>query len=139
MQSPIRTALRKVKLVDWHHRHTRDAMVLLGIGAVTFAAAHFYDLPPQLLQFCLDHADWEMDDLIFVVFMLSAAMMIYGFRRYQDLSREIKARTAAESEARMMARHDPLTRLPNRRYCAVSTVYDKEHVITYLRLVDADA
>jgi hypothetical protein len=40
MQSPIRTALRKVKLVDWHHRHTRDAMVLLGIGAVTFAAAH---------------------------------------------------------------------------------------------------
>jgi len=116
MQSPIRTALRKVKLVDWHHRHTRDAMVLLGIGAVTFAAAHFYDLPPQLLQFCLDHADWEMDDLIFVVFMLSAAMMIYGFRRYQDLSREIKARTAAESEARMMARHDPLTGLPNRRF-----------------------
>jgi hypothetical protein len=94
---------------------------------------------PQLLQFGVDHADWEMDDLIFVVFMLSAAMMIYGFRRYQDLSREIKARTAAESEARMMARHDPLTRLPNRRYCAVSTVYDKEHVITYLRLVDADA
>jgi diguanylate cyclase (GGDEF)-like protein len=116
VQSPIRTALRMIKLVDWHDRHTRDAMVLLGIGAVTFATAHFYDLPPHLLQFGLDHADWEMDDLIFVVFMLSAEMMIYGFRRYQDLSREIKARTAAESEARMMARHDPLTGLPNRRF-----------------------
>jgi hypothetical protein len=97
---------------------------------------------PQPLQFGLDHADWEMDDLIFVVFMLSAAMMIYGFRRYQDLSREIKARTAAESEARMMARHDSLTRLPIAGTApsdSVSTVYDKEHVITYLRLLDADA
>jgi GGDEF domain-containing protein len=48
--------------------------------------------------------------------MLSVGLMIYGFRRYQDLSREIDARTAAESEARMMARHYPLTGLPNRRF-----------------------
>ena len=53
---------------------------------------------------------------MFVVFMLSAAMMIYGFRRYQDLSREIKARTAAELDTRNLARHDPLTGLPNRRF-----------------------
>jgi diguanylate cyclase (GGDEF)-like protein len=116
MQSPIRTAPGKSRLIDWHHRHTRDALVLLATGTATFALAHFYDLPPQLLQFGLDYADWEMDDLIFVVFMLSVGLMIYGFRRYQDLSREIDARTAAESEARMMARHDPLTGLPNRRF-----------------------
>ncbi len=102
MQSPIRTAPGKSRLIDWHHRHTRDALVLLATGMATFALAHFYDLPPQLLQFGLDYADWEMDDLIFVVFMLSVGLMIYGFRRYQDLSREIDARTAAESEARML-------------------------------------
>jgi diguanylate cyclase (GGDEF)-like protein len=101
---------------DWKRRDTRDALVLLAIGIVTFLLADTYDLPPHLLQFGLDYADWEMDDLIFVVFMLSAAMMIYGFRRYQDLSREIKARTAAELEARNLARHDPLTGLPNRRF-----------------------
>jgi diguanylate cyclase (GGDEF)-like protein len=64
----------------------------------------------------LDHSDWEVDDLIFVVFMLSAGMIIYGVRRYRDLAREIKARTEAEEEARSLARHDPLTGLPNRRF-----------------------
>jgi diguanylate cyclase (GGDEF)-like protein len=101
---------------DWKRRDTRDALVLFAIGIITFLLADRYDLPPHLLQFGLDYADWEMDDIIFVVFMLSAALMIYGFRRYRDLSREIKARTAAELEARNLARHDPLTGLPNRRF-----------------------
>jgi diguanylate cyclase (GGDEF)-like protein len=101
---------------DWKRRDTRDALILAGLGIVIFAMAKTYELPPHLLQFGLDHADWEVDDIIFVVFMLSAAMMIYGFRRYQDLSREIRARTDAELEARNLARHDPLTGLPNRRF-----------------------
>ena len=49
-------------------------------------------------------------------FVLGIPWMIYGFRRYQDLSGEIKARSAAELEARNLARHDPLTGLPNRRF-----------------------
>src|SRR5450432_1764009 len=101
---------------DWKRRDTRDALVLLVIGIIIFFLADRYDLPPHLLQFGLDYADWEMDDLIFVLFMLSAALIIYGFRRYRDLSREIKARTAAELDARNLARHDPLTGLPNRRF-----------------------
>jgi diguanylate cyclase (GGDEF)-like protein len=104
------------KWFDWKRRDTRDALVLLAIGIITFVLADIYDLPPHLLQFGLDHADREMDDLIFVVFILSVAMMIYGLRRYQDISREIKARVAAELEARDLARHDPLTGLPNRRF-----------------------
>ena len=54
--------------------------------------------------------------MIFVVFVMSVAMMAYALRRYQDLSREIKARISAELEARDLARHDPLTGLPNRRF-----------------------
>src|SRR5665213_467799 len=115
MKSSVRLAF-PTRWFDWKRRDTRDALVLLAIGIITFLLADRYDLPPHLLQFGLDYADWEMDDLIFVFFMLSAALMIYGFRRYQDLSREIKARTAAELEARNLARHDPLTGLPNRRF-----------------------
>jgi diguanylate cyclase (GGDEF)-like protein len=115
MKSSTRVAFL-TQWFDWKRRDTRDALVLLVIGIITFLLADRYNLPPHLLQFGLDYADWEMDDLIFVVFMLSAALMIYGFRRYQDLSREIKARTAAELEARNLARHDPLTGLPNRRF-----------------------
>jgi hypothetical protein len=99
-----------------NRRENRDALVIFGIGLITFAVADAYELPPHLLQFGLDHADWEVDDLLFVVLILSSALLIYGFRRYADLSREIKARTAAELNARNLARHDALTGLPNRRF-----------------------
>ncbi len=105
-----------IRWFDWRRRDTRDAIVLVGIGIISFLLADAYDLPPHLLQFGLDHADWEIDDVIFVVFILGIALLIYGFRRYRDLSREINARTAAELEARNLARHDPLTGLPNRRF-----------------------
>jgi diguanylate cyclase (GGDEF)-like protein len=102
--------------LDWRFSATRDAVFLFGAGTLIFIVAHVHDLPPQLLQFGLDHADWEVDDAIFVIFMLSIVLVIYGFRRYRDLSGEIKARIGAEREARKLARHDPLTGLPNRRF-----------------------
>jgi diguanylate cyclase (GGDEF)-like protein len=69
-----------------------------------------------LFQFGIAHADQEADDVIFVMFIVGIAMTVFGVRRYQDLSSEIKARTAAERDARELARHDPLTGLPNRRF-----------------------
>ena len=116
MTSPDRKRSASRGRSAWSLPHTRDAFILLGAGLVVYAAAHFYELPPHLLQFGLDYADWEIDDLIFVFFMLSAALMIYGFRRYQDLARQIEARIAAEEEARKLARHDSLTGLPDRRF-----------------------
>jgi diguanylate cyclase (GGDEF)-like protein len=110
--------LRAIGWIKRLRRDVRDALVLFGIGLIAFAFAHSYDLPPKMFQFALDYADWEVDDLIFVGFVLCAAWMIYGFRRYQDASREIEARRSAELEARDLARHDPLTGLPNRRFFA---------------------
>ena len=78
--------------------------------------AHVYDLPPILFHLGLNYPDWKPDDTIFLVFVLTVAPMIYGLRRYRELSREIQARIGAESEARNLARHDPLTGLPNRRF-----------------------
>ena len=86
------------------------------MAVLTYAVGTFYDFALTLFQFGIDHADYQADDIIFVVFVLGVAMIVYGFRRYQDLSREIKARTSAEMEARNLARHDPLTGLPNRRF-----------------------
>jgi diguanylate cyclase (GGDEF)-like protein len=101
--------------LDWSRSQTRDGLVLFGTGLVIFAFAHFYDLPPVLLQFGLGLTEW-MDDAIFVVFLLSIGLIVYGYRRYNDLSREITGRIAAEEEALKLARHDPLTGLPNRRF-----------------------
>src|SRR5450631_2357409 len=101
---------------DWKRRDTRDTIVIVGIAIFTYAVGTFYDFALTLFQFGIAHADQEADDIIFVVFILGIATTVFGFRRYQDLSREIEARTAAERDARDLARHDPLTGLPNRRF-----------------------
>jgi diguanylate cyclase (GGDEF)-like protein len=102
--------------LDWRRPEARDAVVLVAAAVVSYVVAHTYDLAPKLFQLGIDYAEWELDDIIFVVFVMSVAMMIYAFRRYRDLSREIKSRINAELEARKLARHDPLTGLPNRRF-----------------------
>ena len=101
---------------DGRRRHTRDAIVIVGIAIFTYTVGTFYDFALVLFQFGIAHADQDADDVIFVMFIVGIAMTVFGFRRYQDLSREIKARTAAERDARDLARHDPLTGLPNRRF-----------------------
>ena len=116
--SPLvaRPVFTKTGWSRWNEPHIRDAVLLMVFALVTYAAADVYELPPYLLQFALDHPEWELDDLVFVVFILSAAVMTYGIRRYRDVVRENRARIAAEEHARNLALHDPLTKLPNRRF-----------------------
>jgi hypothetical protein len=59
--------------LDWRSAATRAAILLLGIGII------------HLLQFGSGCADREVDGAMFVVFMPSVALMVYGFRRYRDL------------------------------------------------------
>src|ERR1700733_14750482 len=92
---------------DWRRPEVRDAVVLVAAAAIAYVVAHTYDLAPKLFQ---------LGNMIFVVFVMSIAMMIYALRRYRDLSREINSRIGAELEARKLARHDPLTGLPNCRF-----------------------
>jgi len=105
-----------INWLDGRRPEARDAVALFAAAVVSYVVAHTYDLAPKLFQLGIDYAEWEFDDIIFVVFVMSVAMMIYAFRRYRDLSREIKSRIGAELEARKLARHDPLTGLPNRRF-----------------------
>ena len=103
-------------------RDQRDALVLFGIAVITFLCSDYYDLPHHIFEFGMTYEKWKLDDIIFVTFVLGILWMIYGFRRYQDFSREIEARRSAELEARNLARHDPLTGLPNRRFFAETLV-----------------
>jgi diguanylate cyclase (GGDEF)-like protein len=109
-------AARAVGWVNRLRRDVRDAVVVFGIALIAFAFSEFYDLPRKMFQFALDYADWQVDDLVFVTFVLSVAWIIYGVRRFQDFSRELQARRCSELDAHNLARHDPLTGLPNRRF-----------------------
>jgi diguanylate cyclase (GGDEF)-like protein len=99
----------------WRRSATRDSIALFGGTVLASVLAHVYDLVPHLFQLGMDYAEWELDEIIFLAFVLSIALTIYSVRRYRDLACEIKTRTIAEREAGDLARHDPLTGLPNRR------------------------
>jgi diguanylate cyclase (GGDEF)-like protein len=107
-----------IKKLDWGRRDVKDGTVLITITAMLYLAAHTFDLPPKLFHFVLENADTELDDVLFVIVMLSVALLVYLNRRRQDLAREIDARQAAELESHRLARHDALTGLPNRRFFA---------------------
>lgn len=55
------------------------------------------------------------DVLLVNALLLNIALMIFGWRRYRELTREIAERRRAEARARLLAATDPLTECLNRR------------------------
>ena len=110
--------LLEVAPVKRMRRDQRDAIVLFGIAVAAYVFSDVYDIPHHIFEFGMKYENWKVDDIIFVIIVLGIAWMVYAFRRYQDVSHEIKARISAELEARALAPHDPLTGLPNRRFFA---------------------
>jgi diguanylate cyclase (GGDEF)-like protein len=100
---------------DWHRSAVSDSIALFGGTVLVAVLAHVYALGTHLFQLGRDYAEWELDNIIVVAFVLSMALMIYSIRRHRDLADEIRARTISEREIRDLARHDALTGLPNRR------------------------
>src|SRR6202020_2239009 len=90
--------------------------IILIISAIIGVADYFYDLAPKLFEFGLKYKAWEIDNLILVVFMMSIGLAAFSCRRVKELAVEMKARRGAELAAEKLARHDPLTGLPNRRF-----------------------
>jgi diguanylate cyclase (GGDEF)-like protein len=94
----------------------RDAIAITGCAAAVCLVEYHYNLAPMVLQFGIDYRDWEVDNLLFTLMVMSFALLIFGYRRAKDLSRAMGARKLAELDALRLARHDPLTGLPNRRF-----------------------
>ncbi|MDK2760714.1 MAG: EAL domain-containing protein [Sphingopyxis sp.] len=55
------------------------------------------------------------DRALAAALVLNVALILFGWRRYEDLNREIRERTEAEQRARYLADTDPLTGFLNRR------------------------
>ena len=109
-------AAARLRSIGWHSREVHDVEAIVALGLIYYVAAHFYDIPPRLFKFALEYSDDEVDDIIVVTFLLSIASLVFIWRRAHDLRDEIAARRAAEDAAQKLARHDPLTGLPNRRF-----------------------
>jgi diguanylate cyclase (GGDEF)-like protein len=61
------------------------------------------------------------DALLVNALLLNIALIIFGWRRYNELLREIEQRKQAEEQARKLAETDPLTGCLNRRTIAAAT------------------
>ncbi len=59
-----------------------------------------------------------VDNTLTVALLLNIALVLFGWRRYQDLTREVVERKAAEERAQVLAMRDPLTGFHNRRSLA---------------------
>jgi diguanylate cyclase (GGDEF)-like protein len=58
------------------------------------------------------------DNTLTVALLLNIALMLFGWRRYNELTREVEERKAAEERAQTLALRDPLTGFHNRRSLA---------------------
>jgi diguanylate cyclase (GGDEF)-like protein len=96
--------------------HQSDAVVIFATAIVVLVAASWSNLFELVQAFSRAHPAWPIDHAVAVLFVLTGGMLIYARRRLRELSKEMRARQAAERRAQTLARHDPLTGLPNRRY-----------------------
>lgn len=84
-----------------------------------------------------------LDNVLSATLVLNIALILFGWRRYDDLNREVRERTEAEQRALYLADTDALTGFLNRRammavgHKAVATALD-EHRQIALFLMDLD-
>lgn len=83
------------------------------------------------------------DRALAAALVLNVALILFGWRRYKDLNREIRERTEAEQRARYLADTDPLTGFLNRRALLATgqrqiaeAVADKRQVALFLLDLD---
>ena len=96
-------------------RAQRDVVALgIAIAAVIMFVGIGGRVMPQILRSWLG-VDRPPDMLLTNALLLNIALLIFGWRRYEELRREVTVRRAAEEKARALAESDPLTGCRNRR------------------------
>ncbi|MEZ5829313.1 MAG: EAL domain-containing protein [Hyphomicrobiales bacterium] len=96
-------------------RAQRDLIVILALAVPVYALLIWADAFDSFFEFSRSHEDYQLDEFVALLFFIGLAAIVFSVRRILDLRSEIRQRRAAEDEAHRLARHDPLTGLPNRR------------------------
>ena len=96
-------------------RVAADIAILAALSVALFFTSSHFNLFERFAAFSQVHEGWQLDELLTIVVLFAFAGFVYAFRRSQDLNAELRRREAAEAHIRMMALHDPLTGLANRR------------------------
>jgi diguanylate cyclase (GGDEF)-like protein len=124
-------------------RAQRDLVALgIAIAALIQFVAIGGRVMPQALRNLLG-LDRPPDMLLTNALLLNIALLIFGWRRYAELRREVSFRREAEEQARTLADSDPLTGCRNRRGITpaidemLRTARERDHEVALL-LIDLD-
>ena len=106
---------------DSVNRAGRDVLALgIAMAAIIMFIGQGGNLMPQVVR-SLAGVGLPPDRLLSNALILNIALIIFGLRRYRDLTDEVRERRRAENKARELAEKDPLTGLFNRRSIAPAT------------------
>ncbi|WFL77452.1 EAL domain-containing protein [Altererythrobacter arenosus] len=93
----------------------RDLVALgIAIAAIILFIATGGQVVPDVVRSMLGHGPGP-DKILANALLLNIALIIFGWRRYRELTNEIAERRKAEEVARQLAETDPLTGCLNRR------------------------
>jgi diguanylate cyclase (GGDEF)-like protein len=100
------------EVVGARRRIAKDSVLIWALWLLAGFVASAVQLPQQLAHL-LNQAGAGIDDIVFFAVTSSLALLVYGDRRREELTRQIAVRRVAEMRVR---RYDSLTGLPNRRF-----------------------
>ncbi len=93
----------------------RDIIALgIAVASIILLVGTGGSVLPQTIQALLGNGS-KPDVILVNALLLNIALIIFGWRRYRELRREIEERRRAEARARQLAAIDPLTQCLNRR------------------------
>jgi diguanylate cyclase (GGDEF)-like protein len=93
----------------------RDIIALgIAVASIILLVGTGGSVLPQTVQALLGNGS-KPDVILVNALLLNIALIIFGWRRYRELRREIEERRRAEARARQLAAIDPLTQCLNRR------------------------
>lgn len=93
----------------------RDIIALgIAVASIILLVGTGGAVVPQTLAALLGQGG-RPDVLLVNALLLNIALIIFGWRRYRELTREIEERRRAEARAKLLAAIDPLTQCLNRR------------------------
>jgi len=96
-------------------RAERDIVALgIAVAAIIMLVGTGGSVVPQTVQAILGHGG-APNVVLANALLLNVALIIFGWRRYRELTREIAERRKAEERAKELASIDPLTGCLNRR------------------------
>jgi diguanylate cyclase (GGDEF)-like protein len=98
-----------------HNRGLAQALFLTAFSIVVWQLAVQFDAYDVIDELVHEHEGWELDEIQLALIVSGLSGLLFCLLRFPDLSAEIKRRNKAERDVEWIARHDPLTRLPNRR------------------------